>query len=160
MFDYEIRYARENDAGAISDLLLQAFLEYEAVYTPEAFRATTPSKQEILYRLKDGPVWVAVFNRQVVATVSAIPTERNSLYVRSMGVDPSFRAKGIARTLLRHVETFAVSDQYEFLVLSTTPFLTTAIALYERFGFIRSDDGPQELFGTPLFTMVKRILPL
>jgi hypothetical protein len=39
--------------------------------------------------------------------------------------------------------------------LSTTPFLAFAIALYERFGFRRSDAGPRELFGTPLFTMTK-----
>jgi hypothetical protein len=43
------------------------------------------------------------------------------------------------------------------MVLSTTPFLTAAISLYERFGFSRSIDGPHDLYGTPLFTMVKRM---
>ncbi len=32
-----------------------------------------------------------------------------------------------------------------------------AIALYERYGFRRTDDGPSALFGTPLFTMVKTL---
>jgi hypothetical protein len=42
-------------------------------------------------------------------------------------------------------------------VLSTTPFLDAAIALYERCGFRRTAGGPLELAGTPLFTMEKRL---
>ena len=38
----------------------------------------------------------------------------------------------------------------------TTPFLSSAIRLYEGFGFRRTNDGPQELLGTPLFTMKKK----
>jgi hypothetical protein len=43
------------------------------------------------------------------------------------------------------------------LFLSTTPFLTHAIVLYEGLGFQRSNEGPHDLFGTPLFTMVKTL---
>jgi hypothetical protein len=43
------------------------------------------------------------------------------------------------------------------LLLSTTPFLSEAIKLYERSGFRRSTEGPRELFGTPLFTMEKQL---
>jgi short-subunit dehydrogenase len=42
----------------------------------------------------------------------------------------------------------------DYGALSTTP-LTRAISLYEQYGFRRSDEGPNNLFGTPLFTMVK-----
>ncbi len=41
------------------------------------------------------------------------------------------------------------------MFLSTTPFLHSAIRLYERFGYRRTDDGMNDLFGTPLFTMEK-----
>jgi hypothetical protein len=41
------------------------------------------------------------------------------------------------------------------LLLSTTPFLASAIRLYEQYGFVKSDRGPQNLFGTPLFAMEK-----
>jgi len=43
------------------------------------------------------------------------------------------------------------------LYLSTTPFLHSAIRLYERCGFRRTDEGPHDLFGTPLFTMEKGV---
>ena len=43
------------------------------------------------------------------------------------------------------------------MFLSTTPFLESAIRLYEKFGFQRTSDGPLDLFGTPLFTMQKSL---
>jgi len=93
----------------------------------------------------------------MVGTISAVP-KKEALYVRSMAVDPAARGFGIGRNLLEHAERFAVGNRFKLLLLSTTPFLTQAIQLYERFGFHRSDEGPQDLFGTPLFTMVK-VLP-
>jgi ribosomal protein S18 acetylase RimI-like enzyme len=61
----------------------------------------------------------------------------------------------IGELLLNQVERFAVAGGYQHLALSTTPFLTRAIRLYQQFGFQRTGEGPSDLFGTPPFTMVK-----
>jgi GNAT superfamily N-acetyltransferase len=106
--------------------------------------------------MKEGPMWVAVLNNKVVATVSAVANGK-SLYVRGMAVHPLFRSMGLGQALLRNVENFALSTAYESMHLSTTLFLSAAISLYQTFGFIRSDQGPHDLFGTPLFTMTKRL---
>ncbi|MBC7909661.1 MAG: GNAT family N-acetyltransferase, partial [Pyrinomonadaceae bacterium] len=78
-----------------------------------------------------------------------------ALYIRGMAALPLARGQGIGELLLKHVESFAREHGHERLTLSTTPFLDRAIRLYERAGFLRSDDGPHDLFGTPLFTMAK-----
>ena len=39
--------------------------------------------------------------------------------------------------------------------LSTTPFLASAIRLYEQAGFVHTSAPPYELHGTALFTMEK-----
>jgi len=141
---------------AIASILRQAFIEYEHLYTPSAFAATTPTSAQIQERWNEGPVWVAVQNENEVGTAAAV-AKRNGLYIRSMAVLPFARGQGIAVQLLKVVESFAVSGDHKSLFLSTTPFLTSAIRLYECFGFQRSNEGPQDLFGTPLFTMIKQL---
>ena len=149
-----IRIALPEDAASIATVLHQSFVEYESSYTPEGFAATTPTSDQILRRMMEGPVWVAVDDDLILGTVSVAP-EGESLYIRGMAILPAARGYGIGELLLRHVESYAYARNHKRLFLSTTPFLSRAIRLYERFGFRRSSEGPHELFGTPLFTMEK-----
>jgi SAM-dependent methyltransferase/predicted N-acetyltransferase YhbS len=154
--DIQIRVATPDDAEGIASVLREAFVEYEAAYTAEAFAATTPEGGHIRSRMDEGPMWVAVRDGVVVGTVSVVP-KGESLYIRGMGVLPSARGKRLGEALLQQVEEFAAAHGYRRLYLSTTPFLARAIQLYERAGFERSDEGPHELYGTPLFTMEKAV---
>ena len=151
-----IRRATPEDAEAISGVLHQAFAAYRPRYTPQAYRATTPAPAQVLERLQEGPLWVALLGGVLVATASAVVTERGC-YIRGMAVVPAARGHRIGWTLLEAIERFAQEERLPRLYLSTTPFLDRAIALYERYGFHRTADGPSDLFGTPLFTMVKTL---
>ena len=154
----QIRAANANDVPAIAAVLRAAFLEYEPLYTPGGFAATTPSADQIHQRLSEGPIWVALQAGDIVGTVSAVP-KGQACYVRGMAIVPAARGRHIGEHLLEQVEQFALAQDAERLYLSTTPFLDRAIRLYERWGFHRSEDGPRSLFGTPLFTMVKPLHP-
>lgn len=152
----EIRLAIMDDAPSISRVLLQSFIEYKSEYTPEGFAATTPTVEQIKQRLTEGPVWVALLEGTVVATVSAV-LQGESLYARGMAALPSARGHRIGKLLMDSVKDFASAHECKRLFLSTTPFLSRAIALYERLGFVRTAEGPHDLFGTPLFTMEKML---
>ena len=153
-----VRRAVVDEAPIIARVLYQAFVEFEAQYTPAAFAATTPTSAEIRERWREGPVWVAAQDDQLVGTISAIP-KSEGLYIRSMAVLSSHRGHGIGHLLLQAVEQFAIAQGFQCMFLSTTPFLAGAIGLYEQFGFQQTDDAPHELFGTSLFSMVKRLEP-
>lgn len=154
----QIRLAVPGDAPAIASVLHDSFVEYESAYTPGAFAATTPTSRQIGNRMGEGPVWVALHNNAVVGTVSALP-KGEELYIRSMAVLPTARGQGVGALLLECIESFSSAHSYRRLYLSTTPFLTHAIRLYEHFGFRRSDTGLHDLSGTPLFSMVKTLAP-
>ena len=154
----EVRVADPADAEAIAALLYTSFLSYRQRYTEAAFAATTPAQAQIAARMSEGPVWIAIQDGEMLGSVSAVP-RGSSLYVRGMAVLPGARGRRIAERLLRQVEDFATASGFERLCLSTTPFLSEAIRLYERSGFERSDEGPHDLCGTPLFTMQKPVLP-
>ena len=152
-----IRTATPGEAEAIAAVLHESFAEYERLYTPEAFAATAPSSDRILSRMSEGPAWVAVRDDGLIVGTGAAVGKGESLYIRGMAVLPAARGRGVGEALLRHIEGFAAAQGYRRLILSTTPFLDRAIRLYERFGFRRGDEGPHDLFGTPLFSMVKEL---
>jgi len=150
-----IRIAGPADAEAITATLRAAFAEFEPIYTPAAFDATTPPKEQILERFGQGPIWVAEVEGAMVGTVSAVPRS-TELYIRSMAVTPGARGQSVGARLLDVVEAFAVANGHRRLVLNTTPFLMAALQLYERRGFRRTGELP-DLFGTPLITLAKDI---
>jgi len=108
--------------------------------------------------MQEGPVWVAEQNGILVGTVSVV-SQGEELYIRGMAVSPSARGSRLGELLLTEIERFATDGSYQRLALSTTPFLLHAIRLYEHYGFQRTDAPPHDLFGTPLFTMVKNLAP-
>lgn len=152
----EIRTADIDDAPCIESILHESFVEYEPQYTKEGFAATALAKDQIEVRMSEGPSWIALRDGKIVGTVSAVP-KGDSLYIRGMAVLPSARGQKVGELLLKHVESFASERGYQALTLSTTPFLNRAIRLYEHYGFTRCNGGPSDLFGTPLFTMTKKL---
>src|SRR5262245_23695200 len=152
----EIRRAVAADAGAIAGVLAAAFAEFRSQYTEEAFAATVQSPEGVAARMAEGPVWVAVFGGEIIGTVSAVVRD-GEMYVRGMGVVPGARGHSAGWKMLCEAEREARAAGLRSLHLSTTPFLASAIALYERFGFARTALGPPDLFGTPLFTMTRAL---
>ena len=153
-FNIRIRLASVDDAPAIASLLSESFAEYKPLYTPDGYAATAITRDEVVSRIEEGPLWVAIREELIVGTVSVVP-KGESLYIRGMAVLPTARGQRIGQLLFTHIERFAASKRIRRLFLSTTPFLDRAIRLYESFGFRRIDEGPHDLFGTPLFTMEK-----
>ena len=149
-----IRRAGPEDAPAIARVLYESFVEFRALYTDGGFAATALGAEHILIRMQEGPVWIARRDEAVVATVAAV-AKGASVYVRGMAVLPAIRGSGVGAALLRTVESWAAGEGYGRMFLSSTPFLTSAIRLYEGFGFRRMEEELQNLFGTELFTMEK-----
>jgi GNAT superfamily N-acetyltransferase len=150
-----IRLAEEHDAEAISATLQAAFAEFETLYTPAAFSATTPTTCQILERFAEGPIWIAEVADTIVGTVATVPQDTD-LYMRSMAVRAEARGSGIGAGLLNTVEAFAAAHGYRRLLLNTAPFLLAAVQLYERHGFRYTGERP-DLFGTQLLTMAKDV---
>ena len=149
-----IRLATPDDLASLASVIHDSFVEYRSSYTDEGFAATTPTSDQLLHRLDEGPIWIATKDHAVLGTVSAV-AGADHVYIRGMAVLPHARGLGVGALLLKTIEDFAIAQGHKRLTLSTTPFLSQAIRLYERSGFKRTADGPHDLYGTPLFTMIK-----
>lgn len=150
-----LQLASPADAGRIAAVLFAAFRDFQPLYTPEGFRATTPSAREVSDRFAEGPIWTATDGETMIGTVSAL--ERGlETYIRSMAVIPDARGRGVGAQLLSAAQAYAEGRGSLRLTLTTAPFLAAAIRLYERAGFQRAD-GMLDLGGTPVFAMTKQL---
>jgi GNAT superfamily N-acetyltransferase len=152
----QIRTAHPEETSEIVSLLRQSFAEFEDLYTPEAFDATVLDPARVRERMTDGRMFVAVLGAKIVGTVTIFQVGADILYVRGMAVLPSARGNRVGQLLLERIESLALENGNKRLQLRTTPFLTAAIRLYERFGFCR-DDRSMDLFGTLLIGMTKEL---
>jgi putative acetyltransferase len=153
----EIRQAALKDAAAIAAALHESFAEFRPLYTDGGFAATTPDATGVRARMAEGPVWVACRSSEVIGTVGAI-LRSTAVYIRGMAVVPAGRKSGVGARLLAETESYAAQTGCRRLFLTTTPFLHSAIRLYEKSGF-RMTNERSDLFGTPLLTMEKLLLP-
>lgn len=130
----EVRLAVPEDAPVIATLLHASFVEFKALYTECGFSATALGADQVLARMHEGPVWIALSEGMVLGTAGAV-VKGESVYVRGMAVLPAARGSGAGTALLQRVEDWASGQGCGRLFLSTTPFLSSAIRLYERCGF-------------------------
>ncbi len=56
--------------------------------------------------------------------------------IKRMFVHPNHRNKGIARLILNELEIWAKEEGFSSYILETSPKLTSAIALYEKSGYL------------------------
>ena len=152
-----IRMSTPSDADAISEVLRAAFTPFKDGCTAGAFKAITPTADEIRERYNEGPIWVAIRGDQIVGTVSTVP-EPEWLYIRSMAVRPGAQGGGIGYRLLDAVEKYGIENGFNRLFLYTSDFLVGALQFYERCGFVRGKATLAEQWhGTPGWEVSKKI---
>jgi uncharacterized protein len=152
--EIRVHRAERADAVAIAAVMETAFAEHRAQYSEGGYRATVVSASTVEARLEEGPVWVAVRDRQVIGTLSAVPTG-STLHLRGMAVVPEARGLGVGDLLINRATEWALPTGFDRLSLDTTPFLAAARRLYERHGFVVADQPARDLYGTPLISMVQ-----
>jgi GNAT superfamily N-acetyltransferase len=140
----------------IAGVLHESFVEFEPLYTREGFAATALTPEQVAARMREGPAWIAFHEEVILGSVAAV-IKKESVYMRGMAVLPAARGLGVGARLVETVEEWTLKQGLSRVFLSTTPFLHSAIRLYEKQGFQRMNVPPQDLLGTPLFMMEKKI---
>jgi len=88
---------------------------------------------------------------------AAVVEKDNALFIRGMAVLPGARGLGAGLKLLQEIEKYAIENHLPILSLTTTPYLSSAINLYEKFGFRKFGETDNSFFGTLIFTMKKNL---
>lgn len=101
--------------------------------------AALPGKYSVIALLMDGD--------QAAGCVALHPLDERRVEFKRLYVRPAFRTKGTGLALLQWVVNRARSLGYQELVADTMPQMTKALAMYDRYGFERTD--PYDANPTP-----------
>lgn len=146
-------------ASEIHQVLCLAFEPYREFYTLQAFADTvrTPGVFEQRIASPDIDVLAAETNDEVVGTVCARVIGDGELYFFSMAVKPEVSGVGTGRLLLEKLEAIARDRNCRAISLETCYFLSKAIGLYERFGFVGT--GKERDYGGNVVFEMRKDLP-
>lgn len=138
-------YSYKNQAQVV-DLILQIQQqEYNISITkddqPDLFTI------EEYYQTGNGNFWVAIYDKDVVGTISLLDIGNNQLALRKMFVNKEYRGATYktASLLLDAAMKWAKEFTIKAVFLGTTPQFVAAHRFYEKNGFIRIglDDLPE-----------------
>ncbi|GAB6146258.1 GNAT family N-acetyltransferase [Desulfocicer niacini] len=89
------------------------------------------------YQKGKGNFWVALFNKEVIGTISLLDIGHNQVSLRKMFVNQGYRGKKYqaALTLLNTLLNWAQLHKIREIYLGTTPKFLAAHRFYEKNGF-------------------------
>lgn len=79
------------------------------------------------------------------------PRVKNASGIRLLGVHPLIRNRGVGRALTAACIELAREQRHDEVILHTTDAMRLAWGLYERIGFVRSEDLDFSQQGMPVF---------
>ncbi len=93
------------------------------------------------YQVNKSNFWVALFNKEVVGTVSLLDIGHKQAALRKMFVNKEYRGKKyqVALVLLDTLLNWAQSNKIREIFLGTTPKFLAAHSFYEKNGFKEID---------------------
>jgi N-acetylglutamate synthase-like GNAT family acetyltransferase len=84
---------------------------------------------------KGGLIYYALYNNEIVGTVSLIKIDESTFELSKMAVTDGVQGLGIGKKLLEHCLAIASEKKIKKLLLYSNRKLLPAIHLYEKYGF-------------------------
>ncbi len=136
-----IRHARDDELDIVASLVVDAYAEYAARMSPDAWSSFAQDIANVRGRAIDAELLVAERAGGIVGAVTRYPNWRGAQHdtvaIRMLAVPPSERGTGVGRTLMEHCINQARDEGRRRIVLTTTQEMESARDLYEKLGFER-----------------------
>lgn len=146
--DVTIRPARDEELDEVASLLVDAYAEYAARMSPDAWASFAQDIGNVRGRAIEADVVVAEREGRLVGSVTLFTRHRGvrggTVGVRLLAVRPEARGTGVGRALMEYAIRRAREDDQKRVVLSTTQEMESARDLYEKLGFRREPDLDHE----------------
>ena len=141
MPECSIRTAREDEFDTIASLIVDAYAEYAARMSPDAWSTFANEIANVRGRSGDAELLVAELDGRVVGSVTMFSgwrgAQEGTAGVRLLAVLPESRGSGVGRALMEACIERARANGKSRLILTTTQEMGVLRDLTERMGFER-----------------------
>ena len=138
---YSLRSATSADAAKVTALVMAAYGHY-----PEQIgMVPRPMIDDYAQVITNYQVMVVESHQTIVGIIVLAITDEGFL-IDNVAVDPSYRGKGLGRTLLKFAEAEARRAGFDSIYLYTHEKMKENIALYSRVGYVEYDRRSQGEF--------------
>lgn len=137
----QIRPAKDGELDIVASLVVDAYAEYAARMSPDAWSTFAQDIANVRGRLGDGLLLVAERDGRLVGSVTLYldwrGAQADSCAVRLLAVPPDERGTGVGRALMEHCIDHARGAGKDRVILTTTQEMEEGRDLFERLGFMR-----------------------
>lgn len=141
MSDCVIREARDEELDTIAALIVDAYAEYAARMSPDAWASFANEIANVRGRMADADLLVAEEGGRIVGSVTIFNgwrgVQEGTSGVRLLAVPPEHRGSGVGRTLMQACIDRARRGGKRRLMLTTTQEMAAVRELTEKMGFVR-----------------------
>ncbi len=90
---------------------------------------------EMKYGLPEGRLYIAYVDHFPAGCIGLRPIDRTMCEIKRLYVKPEFRGCKLGNKLMDQLVLDAKQIGYRYMVLDTLPYLKSAIAMYQNYGF-------------------------
>ena len=124
--------------------------EYGLDNTFEAYVAGPLSELVLSKDWKGQKIWIVENEGKVVGCIAIVRCGEGEAQLRWFILTPETRGMGLGKRLLEEAIQFSRRAKYRRIILWTFSELKTAIALYIRWGFKKTEEKPHQIWGRDL----------
>lgn len=141
MDDLVIRHATTDELDIVASLMVDAFAEYAARMSPDAWSTFAQDIANVRGRLGDAELLVAQRGDRIVGAVTLFRQWRGAQHgavsIRMLSVPPEHRGSGVGRALMAECVERARQETADRVVLTVAQEMEDAREVFERMGFQR-----------------------
>ncbi len=149
--DFKIR--TEMVPGDLGEIVRLHGVLYEKEYgldnTFEAYVAG-PLSDFVLHPSKMQRIWVVESRSRVAGCIAIVKAEKSVAQLRWFLLTPETRGRGLGKHLMEKAVNFSRDAGYKRIILWTFSELETAIALYRKWGFEKTEEKAHRIWGRDL----------
>jgi len=95
---------------------------------------------------KDG-IWLMEKEDQIIGSIAIVGHSKLEAQLRWFFVYPNYQGLGLGKELLKKAIQFCRDNEFKAIFLWTTNELSTAIHLYLKFGFVKTEEKAHKIWG-------------